>query len=167
MPTALCDCGKVSFDLTGAPIASVACFCSSCRTAALAFEEAPGAPTVLSAENGVDYCLFRKDRVQITQGGEFLKAHRLAADSATERVVATCCNAPMFLDFARGHWLTLYRDRVRGDVPPVEAGIMAADLPGTARPTGIPMHDKFAPKILIKVLLSWAAMGFRRPKFTW
>lgn len=39
---------------------------------------------------------------------ELLAEHRLTDDSKTRRVVATCCNTPMFLDFTHGHWLSIY-----------------------------------------------------------
>jgi hypothetical protein len=161
-------CGQVTLEAVGAPILSAVCYCKSCRSAALQFERAPGAPPVLNGDGGVDYCLFRKDRVRITRGAEHLRAHRLTEASATRRVVAGCCNAPMFLDFTSGHWLTLYRDRLPDDAPPLEMGVMAKDLPaGCARPDGLPTYPTHPARFMIKLLAAWAAMGFRRPKVDW
>ena len=165
---ASCACGQVTLEAIGAPILSAVCYCESCRSAGRQFEQAPGAPSVLNANGGVDYCLFRKDRVKIKCGGDRLRECRLTAASATRRVVATCCNAPMFLDFTNGHWLTLYRDRLPDDAPPLEMGVMAKDRPaGSALPDGIPTYLTYPAKFMVKLLAAWAAMGFRRPKVAW
>ena len=162
---ASCACGQVRLEAVGAPILSAVCYCESCRTAARAFEQVPGAPAVLDAGGGVAYCLFRKDRVTITQGADHLREHRLTPKSATRRVVATCCNAPMFLDFTSGHWLSLYRGRLRGDAPPLEMGVMAKDWPAGAAPLGgLPTYPAHPARFMVRLLTAWAAMGFRRPK---
>jgi hypothetical protein len=45
---------------------------------------------------------------------------------------------------------------------------MAKDAPaGTAFTDGIPTHPTHPPGSLIKLLASWAAMGFRRPQIAW
>jgi hypothetical protein len=166
--SATCTCGEVALDVLGAPIMSAVCYCNSCRKAGRQFEQAPGAPSVVNADAGVEYSLFRKDRVKVARGGHRLQEHRLTAASPTRRIVATCCNAPMFVDFTKGHWLTLYRDRLPADAPPVELGVMAKDLPaGTPAPKGIPTYSTFSPMAMVRLLGAWAAMGFRRPKMTW
>ena len=163
--SASCTCGQVTLEADGAPILSTVCYCESCRSAARQFEQAPGAPSVLSSDGGVDYCLFRKDRVRITRGAAHLRAHRLTEASPTRRVTAACCNAPMFLDFTSGHWLTLYRDRLPEDAPPLEMGVMAKDR--RPRAGGLPTYPSFPAKVMVKLLAAWAAMGFRRPKIVW
>jgi hypothetical protein len=122
--SASCLCRRVMLETMAPPIVSVACYCESCRLAARQFEQSEGAPPVLNADAGVDYCLFRKDRIKVVRGGEHLRAHRLTASSPTRRVVAACCNAPMFLDFTPGHWLNLYRDRMPPGAPAIELGVM-------------------------------------------
>ena len=165
---AFCACGQVTLEAVGTPVLSAVCYCESCRTAGRQFEQVLGAPSVLTASGGTEYCLFRKDRVTITRGGSHLKEHRLAASSATRRVVAACCNAPMFLDFTSGHWLTLYRDRLSGDAPALEMGVMAKDMPaGAAPPAGIPTYPTHPAKFMVRLLAAWVAMGFRRPKVAW
>jgi hypothetical protein len=162
---ASCTCGQVALETSGAPILTGACYCESCRLAARRFEQAPGAPSVLNADGGVDYSLFRKDRVRVVHGANHLKAHRLTEASPTRRVVATCCNAPMFLDFTHGHWLSLYRDRLPENAPPVEIAVMTGDLPADhARPRSLPTYPARPPKFMFKLLASFVAMGFRRPK---
>ncbi|HUB44871.1 MAG TPA: DUF6151 family protein [Acetobacteraceae bacterium] len=166
--SAFCTCGQVALEAAARPIVSAVCYCESCRSAARLFEQEPGAPPVLNSDGGIDYCLFRKDRVRIMRGAEHLRAYRLTASTGTRRVVATCCNAPMFLDFTKGHWLTLYRDRLSKDAPPLEMGVMARDRPGgTTQPDGLPTYPTYPARLMIKLLVAWGAMGFRRPKVTW
>jgi hypothetical protein len=166
--TAVCRCGQVAIDLVGPPILSAVCYCESCRSAGRQFEQTPGAPPVVNAAGGVDYCLYRKDRVKIARGEALLREHRLAPAAATRRMLATCCNAPMFLDFTNGHWLTVYRDRCPEDAPKPQMGVMTNSRPdGAPLPTGIPTYSAYPAKFMLKLLAAWAAMGFRRPKIAW
>lgn len=166
--SASCLCGQVAVEAVGEPILTTVCYCADCRAAGRQFEQAPGAPSVVTAAGGVEYCLFRKGRVTVLRGTNHLREHHLTPASPTRRVVATCCNAPMFLDFTKGHWLNLYRDRLPIGAPPLEIGVMAKDRPAeVALPAGVPTFPTYPPKFMIKLLASWAAMGFRRPKLTW
>ena len=163
-----CSCGRTTLETAGAPILSLVCYCESCRTAARRFDQAPGAPPVLNGDGGVDYCLFRKDRVWITGGAEHLQTHRLDEKSPTCRVVAGCCHAPMFLDFTVGHWLSLYRDRLPDDSPLPEIGVMARDLPASGtRRDGLRTYPGFPPRFMFKLAIAWVAMGFGRPAVEW
>jgi hypothetical protein len=132
--TASCRCGAVVLEVTGAPIVHAACYCASCQEAGRRIEQLPDAPPILDADGGTGFVLYRKDRVRCMQGGERLEAHRLKPKSPTRRMVAACCNSAMFLDFTKGHWLTLYHARM---------------------PTG---------KLMWKLLAAWVLMGFRTPK---
>jgi hypothetical protein len=166
--SATCRCGETTIELAGKPIESVICFCESCRTAARQFEQVPEAPRTATAEGGVEYCIYRKDRVTIARGARHLREHRLKPDSPTRRVVASCCGSPMFADFTPGHWLSVFRGRLPEQAPEPRIGVMAKDRPqGVEPPKGIPAYDTLAPRLLIKLLGAWAAMGFRRPKITW
>ncbi len=50
--------------------------------------------------------------------GPLLKGLKLKEKSATNRVVATCCNSAMVLNFDDGKpWVSVYRRRLAGDVP--------------------------------------------------
>jgi hypothetical protein len=165
---ASCTCGQVSFDANGEPILSATCYCKSCRSAGQQFEMAIGAPTVLRADGGTDYCLYRKDRVMLARGADHLREHRLSGDTPTRRVVASCCNTPMFLDFTKGHWLTLYRDRLGPGAPRPEMGVMAKDKPSDqATPADMPVHANYPPSFMVRILIAWAKMGLRRPPMTW
>ena len=154
--------------LTGAPILSAACHCESCRTAGHAFERTPGAPQTVNLNGGVDYCLYRKDRMRIVQGARHLQEHRLRPDSPTRRVVAGCCGSPMFVDFTRGHWVTIYRDRLGKGAPRPQMRVMTGDRPeGPALPNDIPAYKTMPPIFMVKLIAAWAAMAFRRPKIVW
>ena len=166
--SAVCRCGETTIALTGEPIQSVTCHCESCRTAARGFERELGAPQTVTAEGGVDYCLYRKDRVKIAHGAHHLQEYRLKPDSPTRRVVASCCGSPMFLDFTSGHWLTVFRDRLSGQAPVPQMRIMTKDRPkGLELSNAIPAYDTQPARLMIKLLAAWAAMGFRRPKVAW
>ncbi len=166
--SAVCRCGQTTIDLTGSPIQSVTCYCESCRTAGRAFEHDLDAPKTVNEDGGVDYCLFRKDRVKIAHGALHLQEHRLKPESPTRRVLASCCGSPMFLDFTPGHWLSMFRDRLSGQAPEPQMRIMTKDRPeGVALSDAVPAYKALPPRLAIKLLAAWAAMGFRRSKIVW
>ncbi len=161
---AACRCGTVAIELAGAPILSTACYCTSCQEAGRRIESLPDAQPLRVADGGTPFLLYRKDRVRCLRGGEHLAMHRLTPDSPTRRAVATCCNAAMFLDFTKGHWLSVYRARLPVDAPPLEMRIMTADQPaGVALPDDVPNHAGYPGRFMARLLLAWLAMGFRRP----
>jgi len=165
---ATCRCGETTVSLTDAPILSTTCYCESCRAAGHMFERDLGAPQTVNADGGVDYCLFRKDRVKITHGAHHLREYRLKPDSPTRRVVASCCSSPMFVDFTPGHWLTIFRARLPEQAPKSQMLVMTKDKPeGVVLSGTVPAYDTMPPGFMIKLLASWAAMGFRRPKIVW
>ena len=140
----VCRCGATAFEAFGKPITVATCHCESCGIAARQFAQEFGAGPVIGADGGVDYALFRKDRVTLLRGRDNLMDHRLTTDSPTRRVVATCCNSPMFLDYAPGHWLSLFN----------------SSLAGQALTPRLRAHT---PRFLLTLLVTWARMGFRRP----
>lgn len=163
--TASCRCGEVAFETTGKPIVSTTCYCQSCQEAGRRFEQLPAAEAVRDADSGTGFVLFRKDRVRCVKGGEKLQEHRLKPDSPTRRVVATCCNSPMFLEFSNGHWLSLYRDRLPDGVAPLEVRVMTRDRrDGVELPSNVPNLPRHSGKFMWKLLAAWIAMGFRAPK---
>jgi len=163
--TASCRCGAVVLKVAGAPIVHTACYCASCQEAGRRIEQLPDAPPVLDADGGTDFVLYRKDRVLCVQGGERLEAHRLKPESPTRRMVAACCNSAMFLDFTKGHWLTIYRARIPESVPPLEMRVMTADRPeGVVLPEDVPNYTTHSGKFMWKLLAAWIPMGFRTPK---
>jgi hypothetical protein len=152
----------------GRPIAAGSCYCTSCQEAGRRFEQLASAPPVLNPDGGTDFVLYRKDRVRCVAGQEHLEEHRLKPDSPTRRVVATCCNSAMFLDFTKGHWLTMYRHRFRAGAPPVEMRIMTKDRRGDVElADDLPNYEGHSGKFMLKLMAAWIAMGLRRPEITW
>ena len=166
--TASCRCGHVTFEITGAPIVCAVCYCNSCRTAGRVFDQASGGEAVVDNDGGVDLVLYRKDRVAPITGVDRLREHRLKPDSPTRRMVATCCDTPMFLEFTKGHWLSFYRQRLPKAVAPMQMRVMTADRPaGIKLPADVPNYASHSGRFMWKLLKSWAAMGFRTPKVAW
>lgn len=100
-----CSCGKVEVELIGAPIACAACYCRDCDAGARRIEALPNAGPVRDADGATSYVLYRKDRVRCSNGAQLLRGSKLNEKSITNRVIATCCNSAMFVNFDRGpHW---------------------------------------------------------------
>ncbi len=161
-----CACGRVELAVEGAPILSAECCCTSCRTAGARLEQLPGAKPLLGKHGVTRFVLYRKDRVRFLAGADLLAELRLAPGASTRRVVATCCNAPVFLDFEKGHWLSLYGGLwPPGTLPRLEMRTMASDLPdASVLPDDVPNARRQSLAFFAKLLGAWAAMGFRVPK---
>jgi hypothetical protein len=158
--SAICQCGKVKFEALGAPILTCSCYGTSCQEAGRRFEQLTSAPPVLDPDSGTGYILYRKDRVQCVAGPEYLEEHRLKPDSPTRRVVATCCNSAMFLDFTKGHWLSMYRNRFPTGAPPIEMRVMTNERRvGVELADDLPNHGGRSGKFMLKLIASWIAMG--------
>ena len=161
-----CRCGQTRLELQGAPIASVECCCTSCREAAERLQSLDGAEQILTDYGATPFVMYRKDRVKFMSGTETFREIRQSPITKTRRVVATCCNTPLFLEFSHGHWLSLYArlwpDNAR---PPVEMRTMASDLPeGLTLPDDVPNAQKQNLRFFARLLGAWIAMGFRVPK---
>ncbi len=163
-----CRCGKVTLEAIGRPILATSCYCASCQEAGRRFEQLPAAPPVRNPDGGTDYLLYRKDRLRCVAGEEHLQEHRLKPESPTRRVLATCCNSAMFADFTKGHWLTLYRNRFAAGAPPLEMRVMTRERRGgVALADDLPNYESHSSKFLLKLIVAWIAMGFRRPEIAW
>lgn len=163
--SATCQCGKVRFEAAGPPILTGSCYCTSCQAAGRQFEQLPSAPPVLDPDGGTGVILYRKDRVQCVTGQEYLEERRLKPTSPTRRVVATCCNSAMFLDFTKGHWLSMFRNRVSTGAPPLEMRIMTKERrDGVELADDLPNFSGHSGKFMWKLVAAWIAMGFRRPE---
>ena len=167
MTTLSCSCGAVRLEARREPIISVECCCTSCRAAGTRLETLPGASQVLTRHATTPFVLYRKDRVTVAAGAGHLAAFRLSPDASTRRVVATCCYAPLWLDFQAGHWLSLYGTLwPEGTRPPLEMRTMAKDLPeGATLPDDASNARTHSLGFMAKLLGAWIAMGFRSPKF--
>lgn len=162
--TASCSCGRVEVQAFGKPIVSGACYCDDCQKGAAEIEALPNAPALRDPDGGTACILYRKDRIACTKGAELLKPYKLKAKSVTNRVVATCCNSAMFMNFDKGpHWVSAYRARFHGDLPPLEARICTKSKPeGVNLPADVPSHPGYPPSMIFKLLASRFAMMLGR-----
>jgi hypothetical protein len=68
----------------------------------------------------------------------------------------------MFLDFEKGHWLSVYRARL-ADAPPPQMRLQTRFKPKDAEiPNDIPAYSTFPVKFVAKLLLARVSMLFRR-----
>ena len=161
-----CGCRQVALEIQGEPIVSAECLCSDCQNAGEILQSLPDAPSVLDEKGATRFVLYRKDRVRCAKGEELLREHRLSADSKTRRVVAICCNTPMFLEFTSGHWVSLYGGLwPETSLPALEIRTMTRDRPaGVKLPEDVPNPKTHTVSFYAKLFGAWAAMRFRAPK---
>lgn len=164
MSTLSCACGKVEYEATGSAIIAVACYCDDCQEGARRIEALPGAPPVRDADSGTACVLYRKDRVRCTQGAELVTKLKLRDGTATNRLVASCCNAGLGMSFDDSkHWMSLFRARFRGPVQPLDMRICTRFAPDPARiPQDVPAHKGFTFGFIWKLLGARFAMMLGR-----
>lgn len=151
--------------MAGTPILTGGCYCTSCQAARRQLEALVGAAAVLTEDGGTPFDLYRKDRIQCIQGGEHLDDYSLTPDSPMRRMVTTCCNTPMFLEFTKGFWLTIYRLRLSNGPPLLEMRVMTAErLKSVDLPNDLPNYAGLSGKFMWLLFRAWLAMGFRNPK---
>lgn len=162
--SARCRCGAVDIVATGEPIASAVCYCPDCQLGSRRIEDLPDAGSVRDADGGTAYILYRKDRIACAKGAELLKSYKLKDSSPTNRVVATCCNSAMFVNFDKGpHWVSAYRARFRGVPLPLEMRICTrSKRDDVVLPTDLPSYDFYPPRLIFRLLASRVAMMLGR-----
>ena len=161
-----CRCGQTRLEVRGAPFMVSECLCDSCRAAAARLAKLPGARSMLTDYQATPCAEYRKDRIDIVSGRENLREFRLSSDAGTRRVVATCCNTPVFQEMRGAHWISIYThlwpEYAR---PNPERRTMVGDLPDASRlPDDIPNLRTHTIAFYLKLLAAWIAMGFRNPK---
>jgi hypothetical protein len=159
-----CQCGAVECTGQGAPIGTAVCYCDDCQAAGLQLQALPAAALVLDPDGGTALTLFRANRFDVTRGTEKLAPHRLRPESATMRMVASCCNSTMYLAFDKGpHWVSVLRNRFVGAKPPIDFRHMtkfrASPLP---YPDSVQTYPRFPVRFLALVLRDWIAMKLGR-----
>lgn len=109
--------------------------------------------------------MYRKDRVEFLAGFERLAAFRLSADAGSRRVLATCCNTPVFLELKGGHWLSLYGGLWPENAqPPLQMRTMVGDLPDpSVLPADVPNLKQHSLRFYARLMKAWIAMGLRSP----
>lgn len=158
--TAGCACGRVLLGLVGAPIVTAVCYCDDCQEGARRIESLPDAPPVKDPDGGTPYLVYRKDRLEVTTGREYLRAYKLEAASMTNRVVAACCHSAMYLGFDDGkHWVDIYRARVQGGTPPISLRICVRFAPRPeAIPDDVPRHRGYPFGLIARLMTARVAM---------
>jgi len=125
-----CRCREVEIALQGDPIASTACYCNDCQAGGRMIEALPDAPPIRTADGGTPYLLYRNDRIRTVKGADLLDPIKLKPDTATNRIVATCCNTGLYVGFDRGpHWVSVYALRAGEDAPSVEQRMQLKHAP--------------------------------------
>lgn len=149
-------------ELYGRHIYCAACHCDDCQAAASTLEKLSTSGPIMDSYYGTHYILHRKDRYAVL-GGE-LQAHKLRKESPTSRMLAGCCNTPMFLSFDNAqHWISIYRSAVRGDAPALQSRIATKFYRrAEALPVDVPAYKTFPFKMIAQLLLSRAAIAFGR-----
>lgn len=160
-----CSCERFEMVVTGEPFIATECHCNSCRDAGARMATLPLARPMLDENGGTRFALYRKDRVEITKGRNVLRAYRLSGTAPTRRVIATCCNSPLFLVFKGGHWLSVYSSLwPEGTAPLPSIRTMTSDrATGTVLDETIPSGRWQTVGFYGKLLTAWIAMGFRVP----
>ena len=73
----------------------------------------------------------------------------------------------MFLDFTKGHWLSMFRNRFPTGAPPLEMRVMTKERRvGVEFADDLPNYSGHSGKFMLKLITAWIAMGFRRPEIT-
>ncbi len=160
-----CACEKVQIEVAGAPIISAECHCNSCRAFGARLQREQGSPPFLEANGGTRFNLYRKDRIRFIKGTDLLGEVFLTHDAKTRRVIATCCNTPIYLEFSHAHWLNLYGDLwPKGAQPALDLRTMTSDLADrSALPNDVPNKKRQSIAFFGKLLGAWFAMGFKTP----
>lgn len=159
-----CVCGAVELTVEGVPILTAVCYCDACQLAAKAIETLEKAPKITDAAGGTPLVLYRRDRMEVSKGEDRLQDFRLSATSPTRRRVAICCDTMMYLDFSKGHWVSIHRDRFAPEMrPPVEMRIQTRYVAeGLAIPEGGKIYRKYPLRFIGRLLKAQFAIWFGR-----
>lgn len=161
--TAKCACGKVEFVASGAPIACTVCYCKDCQEGWRRLEALPNARRARAADGGVAYQVYRKDRVRCVAGAQHLRAFKLREGSASNRVLATCCNSPMLINFDDAkHWVSICRPRFEGEAAPLEMRMCTRSAQPGSLPSDLPAYPGFPLRFIGRLLAAKFAMLFGR-----
>lgn len=161
-----CRCGRTRLQVQGEPILVSECLCDSCRAADARLAALRGGSSMLTSYGATPNADYRKDRLRFLSGAEHLAEFRLSADAGSRRVVANCCNTPLFLEMKGAHWLTVYLHLwPQASRPRPTLRTMVGDLAdASAVPDDIPNLKTHTVAFFAKLFAAWVRMGFRTPK---
>lgn len=160
-----CRCGRTTLEVKDDPMVVTECLCNSCREAGRRLHVLGIEPPLLTPYGATACAEYRKDRVRLTVGREHLRELRLTATAGTRRVVAGCCQTPLFLEMKGAHWLSVYCHLwPEASRPRATVRTMTADLASTSGlPADIPNLETQSVSFYLKLAAAWIAMGFRCP----
>ncbi|WP_375597249.1 hypothetical protein [Devosia sp. Naph2] len=127
----------------------------------------PPAFPIAADNGGIPYALYRKDRIRLPDGTAGLAEFRLSDTAPTRRVLTTCCNTPIFLEFEGGHWVSLFTGLwPENQRPEPRIRTQTGDVPdGVTLDDSLPAGTMTTAGFYAKLLGEWIAMGFKTPKF--
>ncbi|EJL85106.1 hypothetical protein PMI16_03614 [Herbaspirillum sp. CF444] len=157
-----CRCGSVALKARAAPIVSAICYCKDCQRGSREIAALPDAAAIQDPDGGTAYVAYRKDRVTLVKGAALLKSYKIEATSATNRMVATCCNSAMLMSFDDGrHWVSMYRARFPEDAAPVQMRICTRSRTATdPLPSDVPSSPSYPFRFIVKLIAARIAMMF-------
>lgn len=160
-----CHCGKTRLELSGKPFLITECLCNSCRKAATYLQQQHQAPNFVTPLGATACAEYRKDRVKLSHGENYLTEFKLSADAGTRRILASCCNTPLFMELKGAHWLSIYLSLWPAhNRPQPQLRTMAADWPADSPlPEDIPNLHRHSLFFYAKLFCAWVAMGFKNP----
>lgn len=159
--TSACVCGRVLCEGIGTPILSAVCYCDDCQAGGRQIERLPNAARVLDLDGGTPYLTYRDDRFRCVSGSDLLVGYKIRDRAPTQRFVASCCNSGMFLIFAPGHWVSAYRARFAGALPPIEMRTQTKfRQAGTEIPLDAPSYRRYPMKLFGRLIGARISMFF-------
>jgi len=157
--TIRCACGQVEFRFVGKPILTTVCHCDDCQRASAELEKLPHAPKTLDVAGGTAYVMYRRDRIVCAKGHPLLQDRRTEGEPFTKRVIASCCHSPLYLDFEKGHWLSVFRDRFGDQAPRVQMRTQTRYVPAEVEiPNDAPHFRTYSLGFMARLIGSKIAM---------
>lgn len=154
-----CECEKVKYQASAAPIVTAVCYCEDCQDAGDIIETFDDVKPFREADGGTPYVTLHDRHWTALEGEALLKAVKLKPDSPTTRYVTTCCHSPLFIKFESGFWTSSYRMRYENP-PPLEwrnkIAKRRSSLPYT---DDIPRFKTFPLRLFGRLFKAWIFKG--------
>lgn len=125
--TSSCKCGQVRFEAASSPAFNVVCYCTDCQAAGAALHTEMGCEAPCEADGGTSYSSFLEKDWHCVSGEDKIRGHKLKPDSPSTRYVASCCQTPLYLNYAPGFWVSTYRKPFTNALPPMKWRIKTSD----------------------------------------
>ena len=157
-----CQCGAVELSAWGRPITVNACYCDDCQAAARRLAASADSGRASRVNDGMEFMVFRRDRIACTRGANRLQAMRLTGSSKTRRMIASCCATPMYMAFDdKRPRVSAFRAPFGADAPPVQMRICTRSKRSTKKvEAGVPSHPGYPLAMMIRILAAWPIMMF-------